>query len=186
MSRPKILSDQSVLDHALSLMHRDGPDSLTFASLASVSGLSGATLVQRFGTKAGLRQRALLHAWDRLEERTAQLIAEMERTPDGARALLVALSREHGDSAAYAQGLLLLREDLRDPALRARGAAWKQTLNDALDACFAGSPGAGGQAGALMAVHWQGALLWWAFDPRQPVHEAVDAALRRLQSALLS
>lgn len=185
MSRPKILSDHSVLDQAIDLMHRSGPDGLTFASLAAASGLSGATLVQRFGTKAGLRQRALLHAWDKLDERTAQLAAAMKRTPDGARKLLVELSREHGDVEAYAQGLLLLREDMRDPALRARGAAWKETLNAALDACFGGIPGAPAHAGSLMAVHWQGALLWWAFDPQRPVHEVVDAALGRLQSALL-
>lgn len=181
MSRTKLLSDERVLDHAVELMHRHGPEGLSFASLAGVCGLSGATLVQRFGTKLQLRQRALLHAWDQLDALTAALTGEMERSPEGARRLLVALSQGYGDIDAYAQGLLLLREDMRDPALRARGAAWGAGLNAALDACFP-RPG----LGALMAAQWQGALLWWAFDPRQPVQDFVDAALARFVAALAS
>jgi len=179
MARTKTLPDLAVLDQAVALMHRGGPDQLTFASLAAATGLSGATLVQRFGTKAGLRQRTLLHAWDALEQHTAQLIGSMERTPPGARRLLVELSRDYGGIDAYAQGLLLLREDLRDPLLRARGAAWGQTLNAALDACFAATPGAPAGVGRFMASQWQGALLWWAFDPVTPVHEFVDEELAR-------
>ena len=53
--------------------------------------------------------------------------------------MLVALSGDYGGIEAYAEGLLVLREDLRDPVLRARGAAWKKALSKALDDCFAGS-----------------------------------------------
>jgi AcrR family transcriptional regulator len=185
MSRPKLLSDSAVLGQAFELIRTAGPDALTFASLASASGLSGATLVQRFGTKAQLRQRAMLHAWDVLEQRTAQLIESMDRTPDGARKLLVDLSRDYGGVDAFAEGLLLLREDMRDPVLRERGAAWGKTLNRALDACFAGRPGTPKGIGAILASQWQGALLWWAFDPHKPAHEVVNEALKRLVAALL-
>lgn len=184
MSRPKLLPDLAVLNHAFDLIRRDGPDGLTFASLAGASGLSGATLVQRFGTKAQLRQRTLLHAWDMLDERTAQLIGAMEKTPDGARRLLVDLSRDYGGIEAFAEGLLLLREDMRDPALRARGAAWGKTLQRALDGCFAGRPGMPKGIGAMMAHQWQGALLWWAFEPHKPAHEVVNDALKRFVAAL--
>ncbi|WP_137171705.1 TetR family transcriptional regulator [Massilia sp. HP4] len=179
MARTKTLPDLAVLDQAVALMHGSGPDHLTFASLAAATGLSGATLVQRFTTKAGLRQRTLLHAWELLERRSAQLIGAMERTPSGARRLLVDLSRDYGGIEAYAQGLLLLREDLRDPLLRERGAAWGRTLVAALDACFVGTPGAPDGIGRFMASQWQGALLWWAFDPVRPVHEFVDDELAR-------
>lgn len=179
MARTKTLPDLAVLDQAVALMHGSGPDHLTFASLSAATGLSGATLVQRFGSKAGLRQRALLHAWDVLEQRTADLIGSMERTPLGARRLLVGLSRDYGGIEAYAQGLLLLREDLRDPLLRERGAAWGNTLNVALDACFAATPGAPAGVGRFMASQWQGALLWWAFNPVKPVEAFVDEELAR-------
>ena len=77
--------------------------------------------MQRFKSKAGLVQSTLLHAWDRLDEKTAALAAAVPKTPEGAIELLVALSRDYGGIEAYAEGLLVLREDLRDPVLRARG-----------------------------------------------------------------
>ena len=51
-------------------MVRDaGPEALTFAAAAAESGLAASTLVQRFGSKAGLLRAALLRAWDLLDER---------------------------------------------------------------------------------------------------------------------
>ena len=96
--------------------------------------------MQRFKNKAALKQGALLHAWDRLDEKTASLAATVPKTPEGAIQLLVGLSQDYGGIETYAEGLLVLREDLRDPALRARGAMWKTELSKALDACFADFP----------------------------------------------
>jgi AcrR family transcriptional regulator len=185
MPRPKRLPDLDVLDAAHRLIHRHGPEALTFASLAEACGLSPSTLVQRFRTKARLMQSALLHAWDGLDGRTADLAAAMPRTPDGAIALLVALSADYGGIEAYADGLLVLREDLRDPVLRARGAAWKAALSDALEARFADVPRAPPGIGMLMAAQWQGSLLWWGFDPERDLQSFVDRDLRRFVSAIL-
>lgn len=185
MPRPKTLSDRDVLDAAHRLIHRHGPETLTFARLAEACGLSPSTLVQRFGTKARLTQSALLHAWDGLDRRTADLAASAPRTPDGAITLLVGLSADYGGIEAYADGLLVLREDLRDPVLRARGAAWKGALSDALEACFAAVPRAPSGIGMLMAAQWQGSLLWWGFDPASDLERFVDTQLRRFVSAIV-
>jgi AcrR family transcriptional regulator len=184
MPRPKILPDKDVLEAALKLMHEQGPEALTFASLASACGLSAATLVQRFENKARLKQSTLLHAWDLLDEKTARLAVEVPKTAEGAIKLLVALSRDYGGIESYAEGLLVLREDLRDPALRARGAAWKASLSRALDACFAEVPRAPKGVGLLMASQWQGSLLWWGFDPRGKVERYVEESLQAFVSAL--
>ena len=178
MPRPKTRSDRDVLEHALKLIHERGPEALTFANLSGLCGLSPATLVQRFETKAKLKQAALLSAWDRLDARTTALAEEAPKTPDGAIALLVGLSH-YGNIDAYAEGLLVLREDLRDPALRARGAAWKTALTAAIDSCFADVPFTPEDVGLLMASQWQGSLLWWAFDPQGTIEEYVAARLRR-------
>ncbi len=183
MPRPKSQSDAHVLEAALALMHQGGPEALTFASLSDACGLAGATLVQRFGGKADLKQRALLHAWDRLDEKTAQLASTVPRSPRGAIALLVELSQQYGGIESYAEGLLVLREDLRDPVLRARGAAWKQALIEALENCVPNAPAG---FGLLMATHWQGALLWWSFDPRERLEVYVEQSLQSLVSSLLS
>jgi AcrR family transcriptional regulator len=184
MTRPKILSDRDVLAIALRLMHERGPEALTFAALSDASGLSGAALVQRFGTKIALRQATLLHAWDRLDEKTVALAKTTPPTPAGAVRLLVGLSRDYGGIEAYAEGLLVLREDLRDPALRARGAAWRDVLSAALDHCFAGVASAPKGIGLMLAAQWQGSLLWWGFDPRGPLERYVERSLKRFVDAI--
>ena len=84
MPRPKTLPDSDVLEAALKIIHGGGPEALTFASLAKASGLSAATLVQRFGSKEDLKRAALLHAWDHLDRETARLSETLPRTPAGA------------------------------------------------------------------------------------------------------
>lgn len=184
MTRPKTRSDRDLLEIAHGLIHELGPEGLTFASLAQASGLSASTLVQRFRSKAGLVQSTLLHAWDRLDEKTATAAARVPRTAAGAIELLVALSRDYGGIESYAEGLLVLREDLRDPVLRARGAAWRDQLYGALEDCFRQVPDAPRGIGPLMAAQWQGALLWWSFDPQGDVERFVEEGLRRFVSAM--
>jgi len=185
MPRSKTLSDRDVLAAAYRLMHERGPEALTFDGVARACGLSAATLVQRFRSKTGLKQNTLLYAWDRLDEKTARLAATVAKTADGAVGFLVALSRDYGGIDAYAEGLLVLREDLRDPVLRARGAAWKDQLSGILDECFAGVAHAPPGIGLLIASHWQGSLLWWAFDPQGDVDGFVEGSLRRFVAAVV-
>ncbi|UVK40409.1 TetR/AcrR family transcriptional regulator [Mesorhizobium sp. AR10] len=184
MPRPKTQSDENVLKAAHRLIHDHGPEALTFERLAQTCGLSGSTLVQRFKSKARLKQLTLLQAWDRLDEKTARLAAAVARTPTGAIELLVALSRDYGGIESYAEGLLVLREDLRDPVLRARGASWKMSLCSVLDACFAQTANRPPNIGLLMASHWQGSLLWWSFDPQVEVASYVEDSLNRFVAAI--
>ncbi|MBS3650066.1 TetR/AcrR family transcriptional regulator [Pseudaminobacter sp. 19-2017] len=186
MPRPKTMSDEEALQAALDLIHIRGPEALTFASLSQSCGLSPATLVQRFRSKEELKQSALLLAWDHLDVRTRALAQRMPKTPAGAIALLVGLSRSYGGIEAYAEGLLVLREDFRDPTLRARGAKWKQELSRALDVCFADLKGAPAGIGLLMAAQWQGALLWWGFEPDGKVEDFIAQVLERFVGLVAS
>jgi AcrR family transcriptional regulator len=185
MPRSKSQSDEQVLDAALALVRSNGVDGLTFAALANRCGLSAATLVQRFGTKPALTQRTLLHAWDNLQARTRELASSAPKTPDGAVELLVGLSRHDGDVEARAEGLLILREDLRDPVLRSRGVAWEATLTAAIGDCFASVPDTPSGIGFALAAHWQGALTWWAFGAQRPLDDYLAESLRTLISMLL-
>ncbi len=186
MPRKKTLSDEQVLATAHRLIHEAGPEALTFDRLAKASGLSPATLVQRFKTKAGLKRAALLQAWDQLDEKTRSLADDdLPKTPEGAIAMLVGLSGSYGGIEAYAEGLMVLREDFRDPDLRARGAAWKEALSTALDERFAEISGAPRDIGLLLATHWQGSLLWWGFDPREEIGAYVQKALERFVDSIV-
>ena len=185
MPRPKTLPDSAVLKAAYTLVHQHGPDALTFATLARACGLSASTLVQRFKTKADLVRSALSYAWDGLDEKTATFSAKVPKTPDGAVQLLTLLSKDYGEIEAYADALLILREDLRDPALRARGAKWKAVLTRALEECFDSVPHAPPGIGLLMASQWQGSLLWWSFDPKGRAEQYVEDNLEKFISAIV-
>ena len=141
--------------------------------------------MQRFGTKPALTQRTLLHAWDKLQARTLELASSVPRTPDGAVELLVGLSRHDDDVEAYAEGLLILREDLRDPVLRSRGVAWEAALTAAIGECFNSVADAPSEIGFALVAHWQGALTWWAFGAQRPLDDYLAESLRTLISMLL-
>jgi len=169
MTRTKTRTDEQVLDSALELLQESGVAGLTFAALAGRSGLSAATLVQRFTNKATLTQRALLHGWDRLDELTRDLASTAPHTPDGAITLLVGLSGQYEGVNSYSEGLLMLREDFRDPVLRRRGVAWEAELTAALQTRFEEVARAPVGIGYALAAFWQGSLTWWAFRADEPV-----------------
>lgn len=177
MPRTRSISDDTLLDGAIAVMRRSGPEGITFQSVSAETGLSAPTLVQRFGSKPALMRAALLRAWDILDDATTKADAAAPATPAGAIALLVALSEGYGEGDDYAEGLLVLREDLRDPVLRRRGADWGATLAAALGRRLGDRRGPRPDLGRLMASVWQGAVLWWGFAPRGPLKKAVAAAL---------
>ncbi|HWU73500.1 MAG TPA: hypothetical protein VN137_08430 [Sphingomonas sp.] len=178
MGRSKIISDVALLDLLLPPLQEGGPAKLSFARAASAAGLSPASLVQRFGTRDAMIVAILSRAWDCLVATTVALDAQLPPTPRGAVELLLQLIPADEADYAFGDGLLLLREDVRDPALRARGAAWGALLATALGRRIADEHEDMRSLGWQMASIWQGALIWWAFT-RDGV--AGDAVRRRLE-----
>ena len=186
MPRPKTLSDRDVLATALRLMHEQGPRGVDLRRAVRVVRALGRHARPAFRDQ----DRAPAgHLAPRLgspgREDGGARAQKAPRTPAGAVRLLVGLSQDYGGIEAYAEGLLVLREDLRDPALRARGAAWRDVLAAALDQCFAGVPQAPTGIGLMLAAQWQGSLLWWGFDPRGPLERYVERSLKRFVTAIV-
>jgi AcrR family transcriptional regulator len=182
MPRPRKASDAEILEQTLALMEELGSDALTFAALAERTGLSGSTLVQRFGTKQGLIAAAVAHGWNALDRQTSELLQSEPNTPEGALNILTRLSEQYGDIDAYADKLRVLREDLRKPEFRARGHAWVGSLAAALESRFEGAPRG---FGLLLVAQWQGALLLWAFSPTKPVPRFVGGHLSRFLETVM-
>jgi len=67
LSRSRIISDQQVLNATVKFVARYGVAKLTFASLSTATGLSPATLVQRFGTKKELLTAVTKHCLQGME-----------------------------------------------------------------------------------------------------------------------
>lgn len=178
MGRSKTISDSAVLDRLLAVLEKTTPDGLTFSKASQTVGLSGATLVQRFGSRDGMIEAVLLHAWDRLDAVTTEADAEAPISPDGAISILVRLMPGDVEEYALTDGLLLLREDLRNPTLRARGCAWGAYLAQALGRRLTKDTALAERMGWQMATVWQGALIWWAFKRGSDPAAEVETVLR--------
>lgn len=186
MPRPKKVTDEEILDIALRLIHEREPSALTFAVMARETKLSGATLVQRFGTKEDMVQKALLHAWQQLEQRTEDLARTAAKSAQGAVELLLALTGALGTVESHADGLQVLREDFRNPVLRARGVAWTRHLSSVLEECFAGEEKAPSGIGHMLMTQWQGALVLWGFTEDVPSETYMRDCLSGFVSAYMS
>ncbi|WP_414471370.1 TetR/AcrR family transcriptional regulator [Microvirga sp. M2] len=177
MARPRTIPDEQVLDALLEALMDNGPDGLTFTRAAAACGLSPATLVQRYGAREALVQAILLRAWDRLDAETEAADEEEAPTPEGAIDLLLRLMPIETAERDATNGLLLLREDMRNPILRSRGAAWGHRLADALGRRLSKDQAQSKRLGWQMASLWQGAHTWWAFTREEPPERAIRRAL---------
>jgi AcrR family transcriptional regulator len=175
MARHKSISDEALLDAVLDQMLTVGPSNLTLARAGKAAGLSPATLVQRYGDKDTLLEAALLYAWNRLDQETAAADAEEPLTPEGAIRLLLRLAPCENAERNETDGLLILREDIRNPVVRARGAAWGAALAAALGRRLTTDASKATSSGWQMAGVWIGARIWWAFTRT----ETFDIAIRR-------
>jgi AcrR family transcriptional regulator len=184
MPRKRTIPDEDLLDAALGLVREVGPDAVSFGTLASRVDLAPSTLVQRFGSKAALLQAALLRAWAQLEAATDDAIAAAPDGPAGVVELLVSLTGQY-DVHDFADQLRVLREDLRDPVLRARGEAWFATLSEAVGVRLIGARGGSDDLGRLVVATWQGTLTVWSFDRGAPVVDVVRDTLEELLGRLL-
>lgn len=176
MGRTKTISNEDVLDALLELITEVGPAGLTLALAGRAAGLSPATLMQRYGDRGALVRAILLHAWDRLDAATRAADAEEPLDPEGAIRILLRLMPPEAAERNATDGLLLLREDIRDPVLRARGAAWGQRLALALGRRLSAS-GDGERLGWQMASVWFGSQTWWAFMRGDTAEAAIRHAL---------
>jgi TetR/AcrR family macrolide resistance operon transcriptional repressor len=66
MPRPKLISDDQVLDATRRVMLRQGVQGFTLSDVAEEVGLSRAALIQRFDNRAGLEQRVAQHGRESL------------------------------------------------------------------------------------------------------------------------
>ena len=157
MARPRRIPDTDTFAMIRALQAETGRRGVTFAAVSARTGLAGASLVQRYGSRDAMVQAALIDGWDRLDRTTDHAIAATPGGAKGAVALLKHLTPS--DPALPASDLALLVADQSTPALRARAALWQDRLLQALHAKL-GDRGLN-RAEMLFAL-WQGRYLWSA------------------------
>ena len=155
MGRTKTVSDAEVFLAIRQLLASGGEKAVAFASVARATGLSGPTLVQRFGSRAGMVRAAHLAAWDALDALTATAVAASDLSPKGAQKLLKSLA----DGQAVSVDLAILCLNLRDTVLRQRAKSWRNSVEVTLGLQLGGGS-IGRAAAAILFAAWQGQLLW--------------------------
>ena len=155
MGRHRTIPDDEIFAAVRRLLAEGGDKAVSFATVARVTGLAAPTLVQRYGTRDGMVQTALLAAWDALEARTVEAAETSALSAKGAVQFLKLLA---GDDPASLD-LSSLAVDLRDPRLRDRATAWRETVEAALAVRLGGGAKAHEMASILFAA-WQGQALW--------------------------
>lgn len=160
MPRPKLLSDDQVLDAARRVIRRRGPVQFTLADVAAEVGLARATLIQRFENRDGLFRRLMARGTERLESELAGL-------PGGVGAQEVWRFLEALVSALQSERineyLLTVVEEMSDPVLadlaRRRTRMIRQAIAERLPATLDREE----VARHLQAV-LQGASMQWAVE----------------------
>ncbi|WP_187368784.1 TetR family transcriptional regulator [Baekduia soli] len=173
--RPRVHSDDALLDAAERVVARAGVPGVTFAAVAAEAGIAASSLHQRFGSK-----RSLLLAL------AARAAPPAPRADLPAREALVDLLSGLAGPIAERQAFLghftMLALDLQDPEFGAHARRYTLALRATIERLLAaaGIPDPAARAPVVHAAQ-QGALLLWALDGQGTaagrVRAAVDAVL---------
>jgi len=175
LPRKKLLSDEAVLDAALSVMFRKGPADFTLADVSKECGVAPATLVQRFGGKHELIVRAI--AQD--NQAFARKLEALPTTQGAASVIAVfrLMTPDLREAETLADQLLWLRLDIRDPTLNALARDRFALLRAAVAARLTHSRFPPLGLARLIEAQWQGALNQWAIAPEGPLVDYVTNSL---------
>jgi len=177
MARPKLKSDEEVLDAARTVLKRIGPLEFTLNDVAKEVGLARATLIQRFTNRDVLLLRMM-------ERETEQLRAHLEAEPlsvgpDGVWELLQRLVTGMGQGYEFSVNILIGWYETQVPGLQRLAATRSGLIREAIDQRLPSS--APPSTAALLQTVLAGACMQWFAEPEGAVTEHV---LLRLREAL--
>lgn len=172
MARPRLISDDAILDATRQVLAELGPTKLTLAAVGARVGLAPPTLMQRFGSKRGL----LLASAARSPQMVLLAAAEAEARNTSPLATLrdFALSSvahiKHREELGNGLGFVQL--DVSDPEFRAHALAHSAAVVDSCARLLAAAQQAGElkpeadvpTLARLTLVCFNGALQVWAVN----------------------
>ncbi|MFB9368061.1 TetR/AcrR family transcriptional regulator [Kitasatospora albolonga] len=192
--RPRGVPDEVILRAATEVIGRGGPSGLTLAAVAREVGLAPATLVQRFGSKAGLLAALARHSAAEAAARPERVRAEHGDLLGALTALVADWTAPMDTPERFANHLAMLCADLADPELHAHARTAHLAQLGAVEALLAEARLAGelregtdlrALAGSVQAVT-AGAGLVWAVERDGPLAERLARELRTLVSPYLT
>lgn len=181
MPRPKLVSDEQVLDATHAVMLRLGPDRFTLNDVAVAVGLSRAALVQRFTDKRRLHELTMERATQ--EVRYYFAAASREVGVEALWAMLRDLISGLGSGDGFSGYLLLAWGDLNDPMLNRLARERNQLVRDGIRDRLPAGPDRDEIARLVQSVI-QGASMIWLVEREGNLAAYVEGETRRLLERL--
>ncbi len=179
--RPKLHSDEAILDAALAVLLRRGPAEFTLNDVAVELGMSRAALIQRFKNKDTLYRRAMERSGEQRRDYLAGMPVEV-----GARGLwrfLVEIISGMGSGEGLDSYLLLAWKDLSDDALRRMAHERNLMVRQAIAARLPEMPSRDEVAAVLQDVI-AGATMQWMVERKPSLTRYVLERVRRVLGLL--
>lgn len=179
MARTKSIPDERVVELAVELLVQAGPQGFTLAALGARAGLSAATLVQRFGSRAAVLERAIIRSSERMA--ISVPIADAA-TVDALVGWLGAQTRGMETRQRLAGHMTLLMEDLRAAGGRRAtlANAHVMEMRHGIASQLRTMGFADAEAAAtLLEAHWHGLVIQWGLAGKGSLRSWVEAGLRQ-------
>ena len=182
MPRPKLHSDDTILDAARDAMLRSGPSHFTLSEVASAVGISRAALIQRFKDRDTLHLRVL-------EKMTAEVrVYFAEANRDVGLGPLWAMLKDLISGMGSGEGtegyLLLYHEDVRVPARLRLAQERNELVRNAIRDRLPRTPHDPERTASLVQAMIQGACMQWLIDREGDLSAFMVAQTRLLLEQL--
>lgn len=173
MPRPKLKSDEEVLEAAQRVLKRRGPIEFTLSDVAIEAGLSRAALIQRFSNRDTLLVRMMERSVAEVERYLDALPASPG--PEGLWEFLQALVRSMGTHYDFSVNFLISWYELQSAELRALAIRRTRAVVEAIRKRL--PRGAPARAELLLHSVIAGATTQWTTDPHSELADYVLAQL---------
>ena len=182
MPRPKLHSDDSILQTALSVLLRSGPADFTLSDVAAAVGISRAALIQRFKNKSTLHQKVM----ERMTQdvRDYFLDADFQKGLDPLWLMLKELIAGMGSGSGMENYLRLLWADIQTPSLRTLAAERNRLVRAANQSRLPEEPHAPEPTARLIQAVIQGAYTQWLVESEGELALFMTEQTRRVLSLL--
>ena len=184
MPRPKLHSDETILDAAKSVLKRCGPADFTLQCVAEEVGISRAALIQRFTNKENLlrcvMERGVVQTREHLDT------IPVKQSMDGLFELLDELCKVMGAGERFETNLLIAWHETRDPELRRLSQARCALVHEAIAKRIPTScPIPAAEAADLLHTVISGAAMQWVVSSEGRLDQYVQTRVRLAVSRLL-
>lgn len=182
MPRPKLHSDETILEIALRILLQKGPAAFTLSDVAAAVGISRAALIQRFQDKANLHRQVMERNTQEVRNYFAK--ADPESGLDPLWSMLKDLIAGMGSGAGTEGYLLLMWGDVQEPFLRQLAIERNQLVLRAIEVRLPSQPHSPAWAAGLVQAVIQGSCMQWLVEPEGSLSAFMIERTRRILSVL--